>query len=151
MSKHHVCTILKRVSDDHQHPDELFAALADVKVIIEEARLRGSSGTPAQHTGQPGLLLPLCEHTETEIDALLRGLGTCWKMLRPLLFRVCRLSWAEPDYCKPHSGKNCRTRSGCTQSSLDADGKRQRLGQMQTQLACMESRETDALSPCGYR
>ena len=41
MSKHHVfCTILKQISDDHQYPDEPFAALADFKMIIEKARKR---------------------------------------------------------------------------------------------------------------
>ena len=39
MSKHPVfCSILKQTSDDHQYPDDPFAALADSKVIIEKAR-----------------------------------------------------------------------------------------------------------------
>ena len=38
MSKHHVfCTILKRISDDHQY-DEPFDALADIKSIIVKAK-----------------------------------------------------------------------------------------------------------------
>ena len=52
MSKHPVfCTILKRISDGHQYSDEPFAALADVKVIIEKARKTDAS--LAQHTRQP--------------------------------------------------------------------------------------------------
>ena len=54
MSKHHVfCSILKRISDDHQYPDDPSAALADFKVILEKARkqthherLRNTSGSP---------------------------------------------------------------------------------------------------------
>ena len=39
MSKHFVfCSILKQTSDDHQYPDDPFAALADSKVMFEEAR-----------------------------------------------------------------------------------------------------------------
>ena len=39
MSEHPVfCTVLQRISDGHQYPDEPFAALADFKVIIEKAR-----------------------------------------------------------------------------------------------------------------
>ena len=44
MSKQHpvFCTILKRISDAHQYPDEPFDALADFEVIIEKARKQGS-------------------------------------------------------------------------------------------------------------
>ena len=39
MSTHSVfCSILKQISDDHQYPDDPFAALADFKVIFEKAR-----------------------------------------------------------------------------------------------------------------
>ena len=39
MSKHPVfCSILKRISDGHQYPDDPYAALADSKVIVEKAR-----------------------------------------------------------------------------------------------------------------
>ena len=44
MSKHPVfCSILKKISEDHQYPDDPFAALGDVKVILEKARKTDSS------------------------------------------------------------------------------------------------------------
>ena len=39
MSKHPVfCSTLQRITEDHQYPDDPFAALADFKVILEKAR-----------------------------------------------------------------------------------------------------------------
>ena len=39
MSEHAVfCAILKRLDDDHQYPADPFGALADVKIILEEAK-----------------------------------------------------------------------------------------------------------------
>ena len=80
----------------HQYPDEPFAALADLKDIIEKARKQTYQGIIAQHTRLPGILAVGClnriaslqQQTFGHTDALLCGLGTCWKMLRPMLLRV---------------------------------------------------------------
>ena len=52
------------------------------------------------------------KQTPGHTDALLWRLGTCWEMLRPILFRVCGFSWVEMDYCEPHARKNCWTWCG---------------------------------------
>ena len=76
-------------------PNIPFSALfckrnSDVKVETDTSR------TPAQHTRQLGSFALGClnriaslqEQTFGHTDALLCGLGTCWKMLRPMLLRV---------------------------------------------------------------
>ena len=41
MSKHLVfCSVLKRIGDGHQYPDDPFAALADFKVILRKLEKR---------------------------------------------------------------------------------------------------------------
>ena len=38
MAKHYVfCSVLKRISEGHQYPDDPLAALADFQVILEKA------------------------------------------------------------------------------------------------------------------
>ena len=111
MSKHPVFgTILKQISD-HRYSDEPFAALADFKQIIENARNR------TRHEllrNTPGAKLLIADtamrafwnrhfgHT----DALLRSMGASGQCFDRYSFECTKLSLVEPDYCQLHTGEH---------------------------------------------
>ena len=139
--------------------DEPFAALADFKLIIEKARkqahhelLRNTRGSPSAKLLIAATALRDCRN---------RHLGTLMH---------CCAAWELVGKCLDQWSFECIDFHGLGQiiASLTreriaereaaihnlpwtSDGKRQRLGQMQTQPASMGSQGTDALSPCGYR
>ena len=138
--------ILKQISDDHQYPDEPFAVLADFKLIIEKAKRRAHHEHMRSTLGSPSTKLFDCcychggfrEQTSGNIDALLRGLGNLsayastnalfecvdFHGLSQIIASLTRASIAERE-AAAHNVPWTQTE------------KRQRLGQMQTQLASM--------------
>ena len=53
------CTILKQISYDHRYPDEPFAALADLKLIIKKARKQAHRELLRNTPGSPSALLTI--------------------------------------------------------------------------------------------
>ena len=110
MSKHPVFgTILKQISD-HRYSDEPFAALADFKQIIENARnrtrhelLRNTPGAKLliADTAMRALWNRHFGHT----DALLRSMGASGQCFDRYSFECTKLSLVGPDYCQLHTGE----------------------------------------------
>ena len=101
MSEHPVsCSLLKKISDGHQYPDDPSAALADFKVILEKARKLTHHELLRNTPDCLGTKLLIASTAWRayrnrhlgHADALLWSLGTCREMLRPLLLRVYWLS-----------------------------------------------------------
>ena len=100
--------------------DDLFAALADFKVILEKVRRTDSSWTLTQHTpGSSGTKFLIASTAlralkNRHLNTLMHCCEACepvGNLLGPMLLRVHWLSWIEPDYCEPHARKTCWTRS----------------------------------------
>ena len=126
------CSILKKISDDHQYLADPFAALADFKVILEEASKQTHQELPAQHS----TLVHCCE---------------AWELVGKCFDQYCF-------ECVDSHGLSqtslTRERIAERESEIRglpwSDGKGQRLGEMQTRSSRVAYQEADALSPRSY-
>ena len=79
------CSILKQISDDHQYPEDPFAALAEFKIILEKARKRGVRELLRETPGNLGAkLLPASTASRAKRNMHLGTLMLCCEAWEPV-------------------------------------------------------------------